>query len=39
MELQEKRSTEKIKAYMKSVYKEPTVRRCLLILDLKSFGS
>ena len=29
-----KRSTTKIKAYRKPVYKEPTVKGCLLILDL-----
>ena len=27
----------KVKAYRKSVYKEPTVKRSLLILDLKPF--
>ena len=32
MELQEK---EEQKAYWKSVYKEPTGKRCLLILDFK----
>ena len=26
---------EKVKAYRKSLYKEPIVKRCLLILDLK----
>ena len=30
-----KREHKKIKAYMKSLYKEPTVDMCLLILDLK----
>ena len=30
-----KRSTKKITGYRKSVYKEPTVKRCLLILNLK----
>ena len=30
-----KRSTKKITGYTKSVYKEPTIKRCLLILDLK----
>ena len=30
-----KRSTKKITGYRKSIQKEPTVRRCLLILDLK----
>ena len=29
----------KIKAYKISVYKEPTVKRCLLILDLNPFRS
>ena len=29
----------KIKAYRKSLYKEPTVNRCLLKLDLKPFRS
>ena len=38
MEL-EKNKHKKIKAYRKSVYKEPTVKRCLLILDLKPFRS
>ena len=33
MELQEK--YKKIKVYRKSVQKEPTVKKCLLILDLK----
>ena len=33
MDLQKKHK--KIKAYRKSFYKEPTVNRCLLILDLK----
>ena len=28
-----------IKEYKRSVYKEPTDERCLLILDLKPFGS
>ena len=32
-----KRSAKKIKAYRKSLQKEPTVNRCLLILDLKPF--
>ena len=36
MELQEKKAQ---KAYRKSVQKEPTVQRCLLILDLKPFKS
>ena len=30
-----KRSTKKITAYRKSVFKEPTVKRYLLILDLQ----
>ena len=30
-----KKKHKKIKAYRKSIYKEPTVNRCLLILDLK----
>ena len=30
-----KKKHTKIKAYKKSVYKEPIVKRCLLILDLK----
>ena len=34
-----KKKHKKIKAYRKSVQKEPTVKRCLLILDLKSFRS
>ena len=34
-----KKKHNKIKAYRKSVYKEPTVKRFLLILDLKSFRS
>ena len=37
MELQEKEA-QNIKAYRKSFYKEPTVNRCLLILDLKAFS-
>ena len=28
-----------MKAYRKSLYQEPTVNRCLLILDLKSLRS
>ena len=36
MGLQEKEA-QKDKAYRKSIYKEPTVNRCLLILDLKPF--
>ena len=36
MELQEKEA-QKIKVYKKSVEKEPIVKRCLLILDLKPF--
>ena len=39
MELQEKKH-KKIKAYRKSVYKkQPKVKRCMLILDLKPFRS
>ena len=34
-----KKKNKKIKAYRKSVQKEPTIKRCLLILDLKSFRS
>ena len=34
-----KKKHKKIKAYRKSVQKEPTVKRCLLILDLKSLRS
>ena len=34
-----KRSTKKIAGYGKSVYKEPIVKRCLLILDLKPLRS
>ena len=34
-----KKKKHKIKAYRKSVQKEPTVKRCLLILDLKPFRS
>ena len=33
----EKKKYKKIKAYRKSLYKEPTVNRCLLILELKPF--
>ena len=32
-----KKGHKKIKAYRKSLYKEPTVNKCLLILDLKPF--
>ena len=32
-----KKKHKKIKAYRKSLYKEPTFNRCLLILDLKPF--
>ena len=32
-----KKKQKKIKVYRKSLYKEPTVNRRLLILDLKSF--
>ena len=38
MELQENEA-QKVKAYRKSVYKEPTVKRSPLILDLKPFRS
>ena len=38
MELQEK-VAKKIKAHRKSLQKEPTVNRCLLILHLKPFRS
>ena len=34
-----KRSTKKIAGYRKSDYKEPTVKRCMLILDLKLLRS
>ena len=34
-----KRSTKKITRYRKSVQKEPTIKRCLLILDLKPLRS
>ena len=34
-----KKKHKKIKAYRKSLYKELTVNRCLLILDLKPFAS
>ena len=34
-----KRKYKKIKAYRISVEKEPTVKKCLLILDLKPFRS
>ena len=30
-----KKEHKKIKAYRKSLYKEPTVNRCMLMLDLK----
>ena len=33
-----KKKHKKIKAYRKSVYKEPTVKRCLLILEVKPFS-
>ena len=39
MELQEKEAQKGVKAYMKSVQKEPTVKRCLLILELKPLRS
>ena len=32
-----KKKHKKMKAYRKSLYKEPSVNRCLLILDLKQF--
>ena len=38
MKLQEKKH-KKIKAHKKSIHKEATVKRCLLILDLKLFRS
>ena len=38
MELQEKKH-KNIKAYRKSLQKKPTVKRCLLIQDLKLFRS
>ena len=34
-----KKKYKKVKAYMKSVYKEPTVKTYLLILDLKPLRS
>ena len=34
-----KTKCKKIKAYKKSLQKEPTVNKCLLILDLKPFRS
>ena len=34
-----KKKHKKIKAYTKSLYKEPTVNRCLFILDLQLFRS
>ena len=34
-----KKKHKKITAYRKSVYKEPTVKRCLLILDSKPLRS
>ena len=39
MELQEKKAQKGVKAYRKSVQKEPTVKRCLLILELKPLRS
>ena len=39
MELHKKKQHKIIKAYWKSLYKEPTVNRCLLILDLKPLRS
>ena len=38
MKLQDKKH-ERIKAYRKSLLKETTVNRCLLILELRSFRS
>ena len=35
----EKKNHKKIKSYWKFAWKEPTVKRCLLILDLKPFRS
>ena len=35
MELQKKKD-KKVKAYRRSVQKKPTIKRCLLILELKS---
>ena len=34
-----KKKHKKVKAYRKSIYKEPTVKRYLLILDLKPLRS
>ena len=34
-----KGSTKKIMGYRKPVYNKPTVKRCLLIIDLKSLSS
>ena len=34
-----KRAQKKITGYRKSVYKEPTVKKCLLILDLMPLRS
>ena len=34
-----KKQHKKIKAYMKTIQKEPTFKRCLLILNLKPFQS
>ena len=34
-----KEAQKKISGYRKSVWKEPTVKRCLLILDLKALRS
>ena len=39
MDLPKKKNHKKIKAYRKSVQKEPTFKMCLLILDLKPFRS
>ena len=34
-----KNKDNKVKAFRKSVQKEPPIKRCLLILDLRSFRS
>ena len=39
MDLLEKEAQKKVTAYGKSVQKEPTVKRCLFILDLKPLRS
>ena len=38
-EVTKKKKYKKVKVYRKSVKKEPTVKRCLLILDLKTLRS